>query len=112
MLALELPAGSGLDENGSHLASDNALDMIVPVNHNKVPEAHGPKHCVSALDGEGLLDCDCTAVDVGSQVDGFCKDRVVASRQPIHRTPLQVQLSGVVKSYNIYCTTAAVTVHR
>ena len=56
MLALKLPAGSALDVNGSHLAGDDALDMIVPVNHDKMPQAHGPKHCVSALNGERLLD--------------------------------------------------------
>ena len=84
MLAVKLPAGSALDMNGSHLAGDDALDMIVPVDHDKMPQAHGPKHCVSALNGKGFLDCDCTAIDVGPQVNGFCKDGVVTSRQPIH----------------------------
>ena len=84
MLALKLPAGGALDMNGPHLAGDDALDMVVPVNNNKMSQAHGPKHCVCALNGKGLLDCDCTAVDVGPQVDGFCKDRMVASWQAIH----------------------------
>ena len=84
MLALKLPAGSALDMKRSHLTGDDALDVIVPVNHDKMPQTHGPEHCVSALNGKGLLDCDRTAVDVGPLVNGFCKNRVVASRQPIH----------------------------